>query len=65
MSIPIIEIIAGVVLILAAVGAMILAICRTPDHLRGYYGAMYALLLNIALAGGTLLTLVGIRGLVA
>ena len=60
-----IEIIAGALSIIAAIAVFLINLKRTPNNLRGYYGAMFLALLVFALAGGIALSAIGVTGLVA
>ena len=41
----------GALVILGVIVAVVTSICRTPDHLRGYYGAMFWTIAIIAIVG--------------
>ena len=45
------SIILGVLVIVGVLAAVVVSIGRTPDHLRGYYGAMFWTIAIIAIVG--------------
>jgi hypothetical protein len=45
------SIILGVLVIVGVLAAVVASIGRTPDHLRGYYGAMFWTIAIIAIVG--------------
>jgi hypothetical protein len=60
----ILTIAAGILLIVATLILFVINIIRTPENLRGYYGAMYIGLSIISLIGGTFLIVLGCFGTV-
>lgn len=51
------KLIVGILLIIAPVVTTLLCIKRTPEHLRGWYGAMYWTIALFGLIGGIVLTM--------
>ena len=44
-------IIIGLLAIIGVIVAVVVAICRTPDNLRGFYGAMFWTIAIVAIVG--------------
>ena len=53
-----IMLIVGIVLIVAAVIAVAVSIARTPENLRGFYGAMFVAIAVVGFLGGAALIVV-------
>lgn len=53
------NIIIGIVVILAAIVAGIVCIRKTPENLRGFYGKMFFAIAAIAVIGGATLIITG------
>ena len=48
----IIALVAGIVLVVGTIAAFLCSINKTPNSLRGFYGAFYAILSLFGLLGG-------------
>ena len=55
-----ISIIIGVLIIVAAVAAVIMAIHKTPQNLRGFYSMFYWIIASIALIAGIYMVITGL-----
>ena len=53
------HLILGIALIAFAVISFIVCVCRTPDNLQGFYGAMYGVIALGSIVGGILLIMSG------
>lgn len=53
-------IIIGVLGLIAIIIAVVCSVAKTPDHLRGYYGAMFWTIATIAIVVFAALVVVGI-----
>lgn len=49
--------IVGIILIIATIGITLICIKKTPENLRGFYGAMFCTIALVGLIGGIIITI--------
>ena len=52
--------IAGIVLILATIIAIVVSVSKTPHNLRGFYGVKYAVIGTVGIIGGIALAVIAL-----